>query len=120
MGGPKTGKTTLANRVDDRLVFHTDDYRHLPWSDVPHAIIRDLAGKDTFILEGVQVPRTLRKGLSVDAIVYMTRPKVRDRRPRQSSMDKAVRTVFDEWRSTNPGVPVFIEGAREGINHGNF
>jgi hypothetical protein len=107
--------------IKDRPVLRTDDYRHLPWSDVPHAIIRDLADKDSFLLEGVQVPRTLRKGLIVDAVVYMTRPKVTSRRPRQVSMDKAVRTVFDEWRANNQEVPVFIEGAKDRSKiNGNF
>lgn len=106
------GKSTLAQLATDRPVIGTDDYRSLPWEEVPHAMIRDVSGLQSFVIEGVQVPRALRKGLEVDAVIYMTRPKVKHRKPGQVAMAKGVRTVFDEWHTTNQHVPVFIEGAR--------
>lgn len=106
------GKSTLAATVSDRRVIGTDDYKSLPWSNVPHKMIADVAGLDSFVIEGVQVARALRKGLRVDAVVYLTAPKVRDRKPGQIAMAKGVRTVFDEWNASNESVPVFIEGAR--------
>jgi hypothetical protein len=83
----------------------------LDWSEVPHAAIRDTSGKPKFVIEGTQVARALRKGMIVDAVIFLTHPRV-ERTSGQQSMAKAVATVFAEWRSKNPGVPVFVEGPK--------
>lgn len=106
------GKSTLANKATDRKVIGTDDYRDMAWSEIPLRMIADVAGLKTFLIEGVMVARALRKGMEVDAVVYLTRPKVRDRKPGQVAMAKGVWTVFQEWQAANPDVPVFIEGAK--------
>lgn len=111
-GGPRMGKTTLSRLVRDRPVIGTDEYKKLPWEEVPLQMIADVKDLPAFVIEGVQVPRALRKGLEVDAVVYMTRPKVASRKPGQISMAKGVWTVFREWRAANPHIPVFVESPR--------
>ncbi len=113
-GGPRTGKTTLAGLVTDRPVIATDDYREIvPWADIPHAIIADAEYRRTYLLEGVQVARALRKGLAVDAVVYLTTTKTRELKRGHLAMAKGVRTVFDEWHKSNLHVPVFFEELKD-------
>ncbi len=113
------GKSTLSQLVSDRLMlpaasheFLPDGITHRPWPEVPYKIIIDTTGCAAFVVEGVHVARALRKGLEVDAVVYLTRPKVKERKPGQVAMAKGVRTVFDEWHAANRHVPVFFEGAK--------
>jgi hypothetical protein len=109
-GGPRTGKTTLSASVSDRPVIATDSYMGLPWGDIPHKVIADIGEAEAFVLEGVQVARTLRKGLAVDAVVYLTRPKMEVKRE-HVAMAKGIATVMRDWLSGVPGVPVFVETA---------
>lgn len=108
-GGPRVGKTTIASRVSDRMVFGTDEFREFPWEEVPHRVIAKASVYDSFLVEGVQVARALRKGLRADAVVHMGIPKVADMLPGQLSMAKGVETVLREWRSSNPNFPFFRE-----------
>ncbi len=107
------GKSTLASLVSDRPVIGTDAYQDMPWSEIPLRMIADVGNQPAFVIEGVMVARALRKGLEVDAVVYLTRPKVKERLKGQVAMAKGVRTVFDEWHAANRHVPVFFEGAKE-------
>ncbi len=104
-GGPRTGKTTLSRIVVDRPVEHTDDYMQYAWEDVPPLVIHKLANVPRFVVEGVQVPRCLRKGLRVDAVVWLDQPLV-PLSEGQRTMMKGVRTVFLQWCATNENVPV--------------
>lgn len=112
------GKTTLSKKVKDRPVIGTDDYQGMPWELIPQRMLADVSAKPSFVIEGVMVARMLRKahklGLPcpVDAVVYLTRPKVQNRKPGQIAMAKGVETVFEQWRLSNQDVPVFAEGAR--------
>lgn len=105
-GGPLTGKTSLAAEVTDRPVFHTDEYMDLPWSDQPLKWLDRLRDLPSFVLEGVQVPRTLRKGLVVDAVIWLDTPK-EILTPGQARMAKAVATVYREWKATHSEVPEY-------------
>lgn len=107
-GGPRCGKSTLSVTVTDRPVIGTDDYKGIPWEVIPERMIADVIGKDTFVIEGVMVARALRRGLIVDAVVYMTLPKVKQL-PGQVAMTKGVLTIFKQWRTQNMGIPLFIE-----------
>lgn len=110
-GGPRTGKSSLVSNVTDRFVLHTDDLIGEKWEDVPGVVRLRLAGKPSFVVEGVQVPRALRRGLVVDAVVWMRSAKVA-LTSGQRVMAKAVGTVFEDWRAINAGrVPVLMEGA---------
>lgn len=104
-------KSTLASKVTDRKVIGTDDYQDMEWSEIPLRMIADVSGMESFVIEGVMVARALRKGMEVDAVVYLTRPKTA-RKAGQISMAKAVQTIFNEWHAANRHVPVFYEGAK--------
>ncbi len=66
-GWPKTGKTTTAdNWPGTATVIHTDDYIDLGWSEASLAVCQDLEkhhaqGTSDLVIEGVAVPRVLRK-----------------------------------------------------------
>jgi hypothetical protein len=108
-GAPGTGKTSYSNQVTDRPVIHTDDWMNEPWSEVPVLVkAKCEETPDSFVVEGVNVPRTLRKGLEVDAVVYLTKP-LEYQSPAQVAMGKAVGTVLTEWASTHPNVPIITE-----------
>jgi hypothetical protein len=104
-GGPRTGKTTLASACVDRRVCHTDSFMDYAWEDVPPLVISELYNVPRFVVEGVQVPRCLRKGMKVDAVIWMDQPRV-PLTDGQRTMMKAVRTVFLQWCATNESVPV--------------
>ncbi len=106
-GGPRTGKTSLSVcAAIHRHVIHTDSLiSAVSWDDAPAAIIA-ATGSGPVVVEGVQVARCLRKGLKVDAVVWLSQPRV-EQTPRQASMSQAVLTVFQEWMAANAGaVPV--------------
>lgn len=105
-GAPRTGKTTLAHAcVDERPLISTDRFIHLAWGDVPPAIIARCKPLPRFLIEGVQVARALRKGLEVDAVLYLDLPRA-EQTPQQASMGKSVETVFREWRDAHRTVHV--------------
>ena len=107
VGGPRTGKTTLSLEVTDRPVFHTDDTKGLPWSDQPAIWLERVGTEPRFLIEGVQVARCLRKGLQVDAIVYLSVP-YRALTPGQEALHKGVGSVFRDYLGMERGiVPVF-------------
>ncbi len=98
-GGPRVGKTTLvsSSAFDLHKRIHTDDLiNKVPWDSVPEEIARLTAGVERFVVEGVQVPRCLRRGLAVDLVIWLERPRV-ELSEGQRRMWKATRTVFSEW-----------------------
>ena len=68
-----------------------------PWSEVPYGVLEALEGSESFIVEGVQVPRTLRKGLEVDVVLYMPQPR-HELSSGQAAMAKGLNTVLLKWR----------------------
>ncbi len=125
-GAPQCGKTTLAKTITDRPVLHSDDFKHLAWSDASQ-VMADKANaiEGPLIVEGVAVPRALRKGMKIDAVILLTQPKLapekRDpvRWKHQVAMGKGVMKVLREWRANNPRIPVYAEpfpGERIGQN----
>ena len=109
VGGPRTGKTTLARAIRGRPIISTDDYMDLAWEDVPDKVIQVAgAAGGSFVVEGVQAARALRKGLEVDAVVVMVHPKV-ELTPGQLSMAKGVMTVLEDWQSSRPTAVIAVE-----------
>jgi hypothetical protein len=109
-GGPDAGKSTLAGTVTDRPVFGTDDtIATHRWEDVPGAVIsksKELG--DRWVIEGVQVPRALRKGLSPDVVIHLEGSYV-PHNTMQASMGKAIATVLEDYialRAAAVRVPV--------------
>lgn len=105
-GGPRVGKTTLAQAFSNHELVSTDEFIGLPWEQVPFALIAKCSTLERFVIEGVQVARALRKGLVVDAVIYLTAPRA-PRTPRQVGMAKGIDKVFTDWLAQGHMVPVF-------------
>ena len=119
IGGPRTGKTTYATKLARQLGVHlastgkrteaegglvsTDNYiGRGTWGEVPDHIIKDLRGRDSFVLEGTQAARVLRRWMMqspdeprIDKVLVFNRAWVK-RNPGQEAMAKGVRTVLKE------------------------
>lgn len=103
-GVPRAGKTTLVADVADRPVFHTDDLIGVvEWADQPEHVNRLLAPLGRWVVEGVQVARSLRKGLLPDAVVVLMRPKVPVSKG-QAALGKAVTLWLRDWRDAGHGI----------------
>jgi hypothetical protein len=111
-GGPKTGKTTLSERLAGqygRPVRHTDDLvaQHA-WSEVSEIASHWLDEPGEWIVEGVAMVRAVRKWLATQpvyqvapepfAVVYLDDAFARLTHD-QAAMDKGSRTV---WREIQP------------------
>lgn len=106
IGGPHVGKTTLSERLSVEFgisnTHHSDDVKHLGWSESSEFASNWFNESGDFIIEGVQMARALRKwlkanpGVPLDAdIVTLSKPfdtLIRG----QESMSKGVQTVFRE------------------------
>lgn len=114
-GGPGCGKTTLAKKCKDgREIIHTDDYIDLPWKEVPYKVMEDLEPLDKFIVEGVQVPRVMRKGQELDALVLLAQTK-KELTPRQYGLWKGILTILKGMTIT---IPTYIEeGENRFVNY---
>lgn len=103
-GWPRTGKTTRANALDSatEIVRHTDDL--IPsqdWSAISETVSYWF-DEDYSVIEGVAVPRALRKWLArnksgkpCDELVYLTMPHV-SLSAGQAAMGKGCDKVFNE------------------------
>lgn len=118
LGGPKTGKTTLATQIaygdgGDRTftrspvppsIRHTDDLIHFGWSEASQHIADEwLTQPGPWIIEGVAVVRALRKWREahpgerppVDRVIRLTTPHVALSKG-QAAMAKGEETVWWE------------------------
>ena len=109
VGGPHVGKTTLAKRLKDELGItntkHSDDVKHLGWSESSEFASKWFNERGEWIIEGVQMARALRKWLKANPKTPLDADLVVLNRPfdtlveGQESMAKGVRTVFSEIQS---------------------
>lgn len=109
LGGPHTGKTILSKRLKTECgisnVRHSDDIKHLGWSESSAAASEWLNEQGEWVAEGVQMARALRKWLAANPdtpldIDIITLSKPFDALLKgQESMAKGVFTVFSEIRS---------------------
>jgi adenylate kinase family enzyme len=119
IGGPRTGKTTYATKLAKQLGVHlgstgkrteqedglvsTDNYmRRSNWKTLPEVVIKDLKNRDSWVLEGTQAARVLRRWLKespsevkVDKVLVFNRPWVA-RNAGQEAMAKGVRTILKD------------------------
>ena len=109
-GGPDTGKSIVTDWVDDRPVYHSDDYTNDDWSTKPDALIKDAYQHDSpqgYVVAGITADRAVRKGLQVDAIIHCEttlndKPgKAKGRNALKKQIDKRVRTLQEN------GIPVY-------------
>ncbi len=99
-GVPRAGKTTLAGQGPH--VRHTDDVKGEDWSEASEAVSHWLDEPGPYTIEGVAVPRALRKWLArnptgkpCDVVVWMGTPLM-DLSPGQATMGKGALTVMSE------------------------
>lgn len=79
-GLPKSGKTTLAGQMGGGR--STDEVMHLGWGEASREVSRWFDKPGSWIIEGVAIPRALRKWLwqhpgqpaPVDRIIYLQTP----------------------------------------------
>lgn len=118
VGGPKTGKTTYSEQLARELaagvdpsglpstavkLMHTDSLIGVKdWSEASAEVALWLDERGPWIIEGVAVPRALRKWLAAhpegrpaDRVIFMTRPFVSLTKG-QETMAKGVATVWAE------------------------
>ncbi len=106
-GIPRAGKTSLslklANEKNLSHVSHTDDLiGSLNWSDVSKEVSKWFSIPGAWVIEGVAVPRALRKWLSVlpntkpcDVVYWLDKPFVQ-LTPGQEAMGKGCVKVWAE------------------------
>lgn len=104
-GGPKTGKTTLAKQLGAELsarVLHTDDLIPLGWSEASAEVASWMGRGDPVVIEGVAVPRALRKWFAMfptckpaDKVIFLGKPW-QELSPGQLAMTKGLVTVWKE------------------------
>ncbi len=106
IGGPHVGKTTLARRFKDELGItttrHSDDVKHLGWSESSEFASKWFSEPGEWVVEGVQMARALRKWLAANPdtsldvdIITLSKPMTSLLKG-QESMAKGVQTVFRE------------------------
>jgi dephospho-CoA kinase len=106
IGGPRTGKTTLAEKLHEETgapIRHMDDLiaTH-DWSGVSEAASRWFNDPGPWIIEGASGARALRKWLAAnpagkpcDILYLLTEPRV-DLIKGQAAMAKGCETVWNE------------------------
>ncbi len=105
VGGPRTGKTTLAVHIAAQTnspVHHTDDLiGSFDWSSASEVAATWFSQPGPWVIEGVAVVRAVRKWLATndgkpaDRVVLLQQPKVA-RNGGQRAMAKGHDTVWDE------------------------
>lgn len=142
LGGPKTGKTTLANELFEAhgwphsvpdcdgcgMLRHTDDLIPLGWSEASQAASAWFDEPGPWIIEGVAAVRALRKWRDqhpgepppVDRVIYLTETFV-EPTAGQRALAKGIETVWFgspdragvmDWLEAH-GVPIQLLVMRE-------
>ena len=100
-GVPKAGKTTAAKAMAG-AVYHTDDVKDREWSEASAEVATWLDRPGPWVVEGVAVPRALRKwmaahpeGKPADRVKWMGTPRVELTRG-QDAMAKGCQKVMRE------------------------
>ena len=102
VGGPNTGKSTLCHLVDDRPVFASGLLiDQVTWAEAPHALVAVAISLDRFVIEGVQTARALRKGMPVDYIVWLHKPRI-ELTKGQAAMTKGINTIMGSFLHPAP------------------
>lgn len=131
VGGPSTGKSTLAHRLTtpERVRCTDDLVGVLEWSEASAEVARWFDEPGPFVIEGVATARALRKwllanpGAALDAVVVLTGRPFVELSKGQAAMNKGVATVWNEIaidvlkrgiRIINAASPKPVREGREG------
>ena len=124
-GHPRTGKTRMAVEIGKALdvnVRHTDDTIPLGWSEGSQEVSTWFDAEGDWVIEGVSIPRALRKWLEAnprgkpcDKVVYL-RDAFEELTKGQRTMAKGCDTVFrkiiDELQARGVIVQIGTEAER--------
>ena len=101
VGGPRSGKTTLARRFGIAM-RSTDDLKSLPWSDVSTTVAKWFDLKGSWVVEGVRTAGALRKwleqnpeGTPADLIIFLDGARL-NLTKRQQTMKKGIITIWSQ------------------------
>ena len=121
IGYPKTGKTTLSAKIAAEnpgcALVHTDSYISLPYREQLYALMDDLRGMKTWVVEGIQGYRLLRKiaerrdeDLRPSRIIICQRADLPEKYLKQA---KGLRKVWEDYvRLENKVPPMEVRGWR--------
>lgn len=122
-GAPGTGKTFLADRIDNWVRINSDDYKDVPWeaqSVVLATLIREKAmyGSGFMVVEGLCALRGLRKAIefgwvsSEDTVTVFMMKSIRSVSRYDERQAKAQQTILTSILEKMPTVVVYdlIEG----------
>lgn len=108
VGGPRTGKTTLAAKLAHDLgcsPLCTDSVMHLGWSESSAEVATWFLQPGPWVIDGVAAVRALRKWFRLaptlapcDSVIYLQQPRV-PQTPRQEGTAKGCATI---WRDVHP------------------
>ncbi len=108
-GAPKSGKTTFTDLFKNCKIIHGDDYiKDFEWSQ-QSAMLANLVNEmpNSLIIEGVVVPRAIRKGMKVDCVVYLVKIW-EELTNKQVAMGKGIVTVLNEVSEMFPELPIYV------------
>lgn len=88
---------SLLELVTDREVVPTERWRDEPFGDQPTFVLDACEPLDRFVVEGLQVPRSLRKGLAVDVLLWFVNPGF-ELTSKQAGTAKGITTIFEGIR----------------------
>jgi len=104
LGGPRCGKSSLAARLKDKPVFHTDDLILSDLASSGAAVSQWFSNKGPWIVEGVTVTHALWSWLAVsrakpcDCVLALWRPLVR----LTSDQRRFLGVLKEEWSGLTP------------------
>ncbi len=119
LGGPGTGKTTLAKALALATTRSTDEVKHLEWSAASEEVSKWFDEPGPWLVEGVTTARALRKwlgrsptGSPCDQLVFLS-SVYEIRTTEQRTMAKGVATVWREIRRELIGRGCNVVAARD-------
>jgi len=118
-GFPGAGKTYTADAwvaEAGATVVRTDDWTSLAWIAQPGAVLEALrnVSADVVIVEGVTVPRLLKRGWTPDLVVWVEHPDT-DGESRHRAIRGSIMSSWRQWRRTVAGQAVPLRQVQSGI-----
>lgn len=100
IGGPRTGKTTLGQKLAEAArvpLRSTDDLKHLDWDDVTPIVVQWLLDPNPCVIEGVRAIHALRVIQDYDLrefkIILLIQPQV-EQTGRQMAMADGILGIY--------------------------
>jgi hypothetical protein len=120
IGYPNSGKTTLfemLRNIDekpDRFYLHTDDFKEYEYKEQLYMIIDELDGHDSYIIEGIQGYRLLRKYVELEKaelkpdLIVICESETRTPDPKHDRMCKGLDKIWEDYNDLEKNLPNII------------